>query len=241
MRVPFEGTYRLTQGFGENPGSYSRFGMQGHNGLDYATPDSTQILSPIEGKVVEALLDQNGYGLYLKIENDGEGSILAHLKEYRVGLGDHVKEGQVVALSNNTGNSTGPHLHWGYYRKPRDRSNGYAGYIDQAGLLDHTTMVEVDSATFENLVTKSTAYDNMLPELERVKHLLSENERVNAEKTVIIGDLRSKLEECENKEIPIPVPEVPEIPESPPEEQPEPPVPLPVENWFTRLKKWLLS
>lgn len=151
MRRPFDGNWILTQGFGENPASYSRFGMNGHNGLDYGTPTGTPILAPHGGTVVETTSDPTGYGLYIKIENSKEGSVLAHLKSYSVKVGDVVKEGQQVAISDNTGNSTGPHLHWGYYTLPRNRSNGYAGFINQAPLLPPrgTTSMFSDSSDID--------------------------------------------------------------------------------------------
>jgi len=135
MRLPFEGSFRVSQEFGKNPDMYKKFGFLGHNGIDYATPSGTYILAPHKGKIIEAAFDANGYGNYLKIENDAEGSVLAHNKEFLVKVGDTVEEGQRVAVSDNTGNSTGPHLHWGYYKKPRDRQNGYGGFIDQQPLL----------------------------------------------------------------------------------------------------------
>ena len=139
MIKPFKKDFILTQGFGENPASYTKFGINGHNGLDYGLPTGTEVKAPHSGKVIEATLDSKGYGIYLKIENDIEGSVLAHLREFRVGVGDTVSEGQLVAYSDNSGNSTGAHLHWGYYLFPRDRGNGYAGFINQLPLLGHIT------------------------------------------------------------------------------------------------------
>lgn len=139
MIKPFRGLFALTQRFGENPDSYKKFGILAHNGTDYATPTGTQIIAPHGGKVVEATNDPTGYGNYLKIENDKEGSVLAHLQTFQVKVGDTVSEGQPIALSDNTGNSTGPHLHWGYYTQPRNRQNGYAGFIDQLPLLSVLT------------------------------------------------------------------------------------------------------
>lgn len=135
MIKPFRGEFRLTQGFGENPASYAKFGMKGHNGLDYGLPTGTQIIAPHGGKIIETSSDPTGYGNYIKIENDKEGSVLAHLKSFQVKVGDMVSEGQPIGISNNTGNSTGPHLHWGYYLFPRNRQNGYAGFIDQIKLI----------------------------------------------------------------------------------------------------------
>lgn len=128
----------ITQRWGVNEHIYSRFGFRGHNGVDYRMFDeqgnrsTTAILyAPHDGKVIEARNDPNGYGLYLKIESDTQGSILAHLESFSVKVGDTVKAGQRIGVCDNTGWSTGAHLHWGYYRMPRNRQNGYGGTINQ--------------------------------------------------------------------------------------------------------------
>jgi len=136
MIKPFEGNYPVTQTFGVNKESYSRFGLEGHNGIDYGLPMKTDIRSPHKGKVIEAAFDATGYGLYLKIENDKEGSVLAHLSEHFVSIGTEVGEGALIGRSGSTGNSTGPHLHHGWYMIPRDRSNGFNGYRDQTVILE---------------------------------------------------------------------------------------------------------
>lgn len=152
MRKPFEGDFPLTQKFGENPDIYKQFGMAGHNGLDYGTPNGTSILAFISGTIIEAVTGDAGYGNYIKIENDIEGGIVAHLQSLKVNVGDKVTEGQLIGYSDNTGFSTGPHLHWGYYKFPRDRANGYAGYIDQLPLIsqenDYVKQLEADRLKF---------------------------------------------------------------------------------------------
>ena len=141
MIRPFRGNFILTQAFGVNKANYIQFGLQGHNGLDYGLPTGTQIIAPHNGKVIEAASDPTGYGNYLKIENDKEGSVLGNLQTFQVKVGDTVSEGQPIALSNNTGNSTGPHIHWGYYLFPRNRQNGFAGFIDQLPLINENVPV----------------------------------------------------------------------------------------------------
>lgn len=136
MRYPFNGSFPQTQGFGEHPDWYKKFGLIGHNGLDYGMPNGTEIVAPHDGKILEATNDPNGYGLYVKIESSTEGSVLAHLKQINVPIGRELKEGEHIGFSNNTGNSTGPHLHWGYYKIPRNRKNGYAGFIDQTQFIN---------------------------------------------------------------------------------------------------------
>lgn len=138
MRYPFNGTYKQTQGFGSNPAAYARFGLKGHNGLDFGTPTGTPIVAPISGKVTQAGFDAGGYGNYIKIENDKYGTVLAHLQSYSVKVGQQVSEGQQIGISDNTGNSTGPHLHWGVHPFPRNTGNGYNGYIDHTSLIGQT-------------------------------------------------------------------------------------------------------
>lgn len=134
----------LTQGFGENPAIYAQFGLKGHNGLDYRTkyPDSTtgkrDVRAPFWGKVIEAA-DQGkaGYGKFLRIElvNNNGQVVLGHLDSFKVKVGDSVTPGQVIAISDNTGFSTGAHLHFGYRPFGWNQQNGYAGYENQAPMM----------------------------------------------------------------------------------------------------------
>jgi len=146
MTLPFKGLFVLTQLFGVNPENYSKFTvlypdgirrpMKGHNGLDFATPHRTEIVAPHDGEIIETNSDPLGYGWYVKIENDVEGSVMAHMDTIDVKVGYKLKESDHIGWSDNTGNSTGPHCHWGYYRKPRDRSNGFGGFVDQTPYLE---------------------------------------------------------------------------------------------------------
>lgn len=136
---PFEKSYPMTQDWNDPRyrSSYTRFGLLGHNGQDFGVPVGTPILAPHDGKIIENANDTNGYGCYVKIESEVEGSILGHFKELSpLKVGESVKQGQQVGLSGNTGNSTGPHLHWGYYRMPRKRDNGFSGTVDQTHWMD---------------------------------------------------------------------------------------------------------
>ena len=125
----------ITQQWGKNPDWYKRFGIKGHNGLDLRAPTGTPVYSPHDGVIKERRFD-SGYGNYLKVESKTEGSVLAHLSRFAVGINKHVKKGDLIGYSGNTGNSTGPHLHWGYYKLPRNRNDGYLGYINQESLVD---------------------------------------------------------------------------------------------------------
>ncbi|MGN1081190.1 MAG: M23 family metallopeptidase [Acutalibacteraceae bacterium] len=83
-----------------------------HNGIDIAVPSGTSVRATLGGKVTISKYDAT-YGNYIVItHSDGIKSLYAHLGERRVSAGDTVSANDVIALSGNTGNSTGPHLHF---------------------------------------------------------------------------------------------------------------------------------
>lgn len=83
-----------------------------HNGIDIALPVGTPVVAPFGGVVSEVFTtDRGGVSLALELSN-GLRAAFAHLSGYAVALGDVVERGQVVAYSGNTGNTTGPHLHF---------------------------------------------------------------------------------------------------------------------------------
>lgn len=151
MQLPFKSLYPLTQEFGVNPEYYKQFlvtypdgkkyPMKGHNGLDFGVPHNTEIFAPHSGKVIEAQYDASGYGNYVKVENEKEGSVLAHLDRIDVKVGYQLAEGDHIGWSDNTGYSTGPHLHWGWYIIPRDRNNGIAGFYNQTLQLNKAGII----------------------------------------------------------------------------------------------------
>lgn len=96
-------------------------------GIDIGLPSGNEILASRAGVVTFAGGNPwVSYGYYVKIDHgDGWESLYAHLSDFAVGLrsGTYVYQGQVIGLSGNTGNSTGPHLHfetrlWGIPQDP---------------------------------------------------------------------------------------------------------------------------
>jgi len=117
--------YKVTQGFGENPGIYARFGLAGHNGIDFGVPQCTEVKAAAPGMVMKVGTDPNGYGNYVKIDHGGYQTLYGHLRNWTVKLNDLVDVGDVIGLSGNTGFSTGPHLHF-ELRVPGYGAPGYA-------------------------------------------------------------------------------------------------------------------
>lgn len=97
----------ISSGFGRRPR-----GM--HYGTDFAVPTGTPIVAPEDGVVWMAGWNGDA-GLMVAINSGNVQHKLMHLSKIKVSPGEKVKKGQVVALSGNTGLSTGPHLHWSKY------------------------------------------------------------------------------------------------------------------------------
>jgi len=114
MRPPLDGAPTVTQWFGENPAMYAQFGYRGHNGIDYSAVVGTPIRAVADGTVVMVDNDPTGYGLYVRLYHKALGiySMYGHMSKQNVVQGATVKQGDVIGLSGNTGNSTGPHLHY---------------------------------------------------------------------------------------------------------------------------------
>lgn len=108
----------ITQAFGVNPQFYNKFGLPGHEGLDFMAPMGSEIYAGADGFVSDVRLDGNAnplqlpYGNQVRVEhNDGFETIYAHLEQVVVVRGQFVRAGQLIALADDTGNSTGSHLH----------------------------------------------------------------------------------------------------------------------------------
>jgi len=84
----------------------------GHVAIDWGVAVGTDIKSTMNGKVIYAGWNNEGYGNLVIVENGPYRTYYAHLSKIPVSVGDSVKAGEVVGKSGNTGNSTGPHLHY---------------------------------------------------------------------------------------------------------------------------------
>jgi len=83
-----------------------------HKGVDWAVPRGTAVYAASGGTVTKAGWG-SGYGYVVYIKHPGGAETrYAHLNKVLVSAGQTVKQGQKIALSGNTGRSTGPHLHF---------------------------------------------------------------------------------------------------------------------------------
>ena len=134
---------------------------RGHKGVDFKAPSGTTILAPFEGKVVRRnwATRRNGNCLELEESKTGHRVYFLHLNSIAADMrpGAHVKRGQSIARSGNTGRSTAPHLHYQVERRGR-AIDPFRHYPTKRARLSEseTEKVRAALARWAELKTEST-------------------------------------------------------------------------------------
>jgi murein DD-endopeptidase MepM/ murein hydrolase activator NlpD len=99
--LPIQNRYTISQDFTWN-----------HGGIDLAVPPGTRVYAAGGGTVIFKGWSTWGYGYTVVIAHGGSLSIYGHLNGAFVGCGQIVTPGQNIAVTGNSGRSSGPHLHF---------------------------------------------------------------------------------------------------------------------------------
>jgi len=145
--MPIKGNY-VTSHYGYRP----QFGRS-HKGVDLRSAIGDTVYSAFSGRVRLTRFERGGYGFYVIIRHEnGLETVYGHLSRFLVKPDQYVKAGQPIALSGNTGRSTGPHLHF------ETRFMGYA--INPEAIFDFgNRCTHTDSYTFsKSTYTKARDY-----------------------------------------------------------------------------------
>ncbi|HEY1844565.1 MAG TPA: murein DD-endopeptidase MepM [Buttiauxella sp.] len=112
MRFPTVKQFRISSNFNPRRLNPVTGRIAPHKGVDFAMPQGTPVLSVGDGEVVMA--KRSGAAGYIVAVRHGRTytTRYMHLKKLLVKPGQKVKRGDRIALSGNTGRSTGPHLHY---------------------------------------------------------------------------------------------------------------------------------
>ncbi|MBI4086874.1 peptidoglycan DD-metalloendopeptidase family protein [Candidatus Kaiserbacteria bacterium] len=97
------------------PGTIRTQGIHGYNGVDLAAGVGTPIYAAADGEVIISKGSgwNGGYGSYIVIKHaNGTQTLYAHLSAAYVSAGQSVVQGEAIGAMGNTGQSTGPHLHF---------------------------------------------------------------------------------------------------------------------------------
>lgn len=145
MRYPTGRKFRLSSGFNPNRKHPVTGRVRPHNGTDFATPIGTPVLATGDGVV--KLVQKHPYaGLYVVIEHGQKyRTRYLHLSRALVSKGQTVSRGQKIALSGNSGRSTGAHLHYELHisGRPVDAMRAAIPVADAVGDKDRVAFNEL--------------------------------------------------------------------------------------------------
>ena len=90
-----------------------------HKGTDYAAPVGTPIIATADGEVIEATR-RGGNGIYAKIRHNGTYTTqYLHMRALNVKKGQRVKQGDIIGWIGMTGNTSGPHVCYRFWKNGR--------------------------------------------------------------------------------------------------------------------------
>jgi murein DD-endopeptidase MepM/ murein hydrolase activator NlpD len=114
MALPLTAMGPITQPYGQSKNVVSG-NPWFHDGIDIRTPMRRPVLAVLPG-IVSETGDHKSLGTYIVVDhNNGYKTLYGQLDEIVAAKGRRVAQGETIALSGNTGMSTGPHLHFGVY------------------------------------------------------------------------------------------------------------------------------
>ena len=110
--LPDKSQYRISSSFGYRSDPFLGTRKR-HTGMDFACHIGNQVYATADGVVEAVRTDTYGYGKYVIIDHGfGYKTRYAHLSKINVEKGMTVTRGSLIALSGNSGRSSGPHLHY---------------------------------------------------------------------------------------------------------------------------------
>ena len=96
--------------------AYYGYKVRPHLGTDFAAPRGTPILATANGTVIESTR-RGGNGKFVKIKHNGTYSTqYLHMSKRAVNVGDYVKQGDVIGYIGMTGNTSGPHVCYRFWK-----------------------------------------------------------------------------------------------------------------------------
>ncbi len=118
LRSPLEFS-RVTSGFSRKRYHPILKKTRAHLGTDFGAPAGTPVRAVGKGKVTMSGRN-GGHGNFVKLDHDGPyNSSYSHLSKIHVKRGETVRQGQIIGTVGSTGMSTGPHLHYQFWKSGR--------------------------------------------------------------------------------------------------------------------------
>ena len=115
-RYPLQRQARVSSPFNPNRRHPVTGRIRPHKGVDFSVSQGTPVIAPADGIVEKVAYQAGGAGRYVMLRHGREyQTVYMHLSKSLVKAGKTVKKGERIALSGNTGISTGPHLHYEFH------------------------------------------------------------------------------------------------------------------------------
>lgn len=157
LKWPTDGT-RITSYFGNRAPPIAG-ASKNHQAIDIGVPTGTNVYACQDGVVTAARYSGSAGNMIVIDHGNGFESKYFHNSEFKVSVGDTVTKGQVIALSGNTGNSSGPHLHFGIFsngtavdplsfKYDNGMGSGTGEFSGNAGTLSTTSTIYAKVATW---------------------------------------------------------------------------------------------
>lgn len=165
----------ISQYFGANPNNGNN-GPGGHNGHDYAVPAGTPVKAVADGTIqhegwIAGDYRNNpwwlvpGAGICVVVDH-GDGnpdSLYGHLSETVVNNGDWVTQGQIIGYVGETGNATGPHLHFSMFPPGYDLESPTYGTVNPDIYLNQRDITRTVTADPGFIRTEPRTGNNLAP------------------------------------------------------------------------------
>ena len=188
--MPIKGNY-VTSHYGYRP----QFGRT-HKGIDLRAAVGDTVYSAFSGRVRLTRFERGGYGFYVIVRHEnGLETVYGHLSRFLVKPDQYVKAGQPIALSGNTGRSTGPHLHF------ETRFMGYAinpeAIFDFANRCTHTDSYTFSKANYTKArdYAPSKRYSQAKKETKETTTAAAKNDKNKKEQPVASASTRKSTKE----------------------------------------------
>ena len=117
LRAPLDFAY-ISSHFNPNRMHPILHKIKAHNGVDYAAKRNTPVKASGDG-VISFIGRKSGYGRTVEIKHGGNiKTLYAHLERFNTKLkvGSKVKQGEIIAFVGDSGQATGPHLHFEFWQ-----------------------------------------------------------------------------------------------------------------------------
>lgn len=123
---PLQGNPRLSSGFGRRK-SPTKGASSNHKGNDYAVKNGTPVYAAADGVVLKGGSNATGYGKTIMVNHPqyGESTVVAHMQSSVVKVGQTVKQGDLIGYSDNTGRSSGAHVHFDIAKNKSGTQSGH--------------------------------------------------------------------------------------------------------------------